>query len=591
MARVASRSVGWQVPASGSDAGGEEIRVLRYTNHRGEELAGLLDSWGDTRGATAVLIPTGWGQTKEALLPLARTIVATFRAAGRPVSVLRFDGIRQRGESHNDPECAVPGREHHHFTFSQGVEDIEASLDFLEGSPELRPAKTILVTFSAAAIAGRRAVARDEGKRLAGWVCVVGSPDIQSMTRSISGGVDFAAGYEQGMSFGLQELLGLVVDIDRIGVDSAAERMIFLEDARRDMAQIGVPVTWYHGQYDAWMDLRRVRDMLSQGDTRDRRLITIPTGHQVKSSRQAQETFQCVGIDIGRMALGEDLPPAAPGRADLRRRRLAERRRLPTVDVDLHAFWRDYLVGRDQSVGIELMTAASPYRALMRTQIRNLALYPGDRVADLGSGTGSFVRELARFPEAPRALVVDEFDYVREAHERARGRIGSESRAAEVDVSFTLCDLDLRHEHQRIPVRSRSYDAVIGSLVLSYLEQPLLLLREMYRILRPGGRLVVSSMCRDADISKLYVESLAELRDSSALQTIPEVKTSNLETVARSFLNDAARILDLEESGAFHFWDSEELEALVAEAGFRAIVSERGFGDPPQAVVISARRG
>jgi len=591
MGRVARRPVDWQVPAATPDAGAEEPLVVRYANRRGEELVGLVDSWGDPRGAIAVLIPTGWGQTKEVLLPLARTIVATFRAAGRPVCVLRFDGIRRRGESHNDPECQVPGREHHHFTFSQGVEDIEASLDFLSSSPQLQPAKTILVTFSAAAIAGRRAVARDEGKRLAGWLSVVGSPDIQSMTRSISGGVDFAAGYEQGMRFGLQELLGVVVDIDRIGDDSAAEQMIFLEDARRDMTRVRIPVTWYHGQYDAWMDLERVRDVLSQGDTRDRRLVTIPTGHQVKSSRQALETFQCAAIEIGRMALGEELPATAPGSGELRRRRLAERRRRPAAETDLRAFWRDYLVGRDRSVGIELMTSASPYRALMQTQIRNLALYPGDRVADLGSGTGSFVRELARGAETPGALVIDQFDYVREAHERARQRAPQEPRAGGgLGVSYTLCDLDLRHEAQRLPVRSGSYDAAIGSLVLSYLENPLLLLREMYRILRPGGRLVVSSMCRDADISKLYVESLAELQEGQSQALLPGLDRGGLETAARSFLNDAARILDLEESGAFRFWDAEELEALVAEAGFRAIVSDRGFGDPPQAVVVSARR-
>jgi hypothetical protein len=46
------------------------------------------------------------------------------------------------------------------------------------------------------------------------------------MTRSISGGVDFALGYERGMRFGFQELLGVVVDIDRIAGMSQI-RLIF----------------------------------------------------------------------------------------------------------------------------------------------------------------------------------------------------------------------------------------------------------------------------------------------------------------------------------------------------------------------------
>jgi len=52
-----------------------EPQVLRFFNSKGEEIVGLVDSWGDPSGATAVVIPNGWGQTKEALLPLARTIV------------------------------------------------------------------------------------------------------------------------------------------------------------------------------------------------------------------------------------------------------------------------------------------------------------------------------------------------------------------------------------------------------------------------------------------------------------------------------------------------------------------------------------
>ena len=121
---------------------GPKIRLARYQNERGERLVGIIDSWGDTRGATAVVIAPAWGRTKETLLPLARTIVETFRAANHPVVVLRFDGIRKRGESHNDPDCLEAGTEHHHFTFSQGVRDISATLDFLERSPEFAPSKT-----------------------------------------------------------------------------------------------------------------------------------------------------------------------------------------------------------------------------------------------------------------------------------------------------------------------------------------------------------------------------------------------------------------------------------------------------------------
>ena len=60
-----------------------------------------------------------------------------------------------------------------------------------------------------------------------GWVSVVGSPDLQSMTRAISGGVDFVGGHERGLRFGYQELLGVTVDIDKIAVDAVDHSLSF----------------------------------------------------------------------------------------------------------------------------------------------------------------------------------------------------------------------------------------------------------------------------------------------------------------------------------------------------------------------------
>jgi dienelactone hydrolase len=204
---------------------------LRFSTSIGEEIVGLVDSWGDPRGATAVVMPNGWGQTKEALLPLARTIVATFRAAKEPICVVRFDGIRKRGESHNDPACRISGREYLHFSFSQGAADIEEVARFLKESPEFGVSSIVLVSFSAAAIEARKMLARDRRGLISAWISVMGSPDLQSMTRSISGGVDFALGYERGMRFGFQELLGVVVDIDRIAFDSFENDMTFIEES------------------------------------------------------------------------------------------------------------------------------------------------------------------------------------------------------------------------------------------------------------------------------------------------------------------------------------------------------------------------
>ncbi len=570
--------------------GAEEPRVVRIENERGEEIVGLIDAWGESEGRTAVVMPNGWGQTKEVLLPLARTLVATFQGGGQPVVVLRYDGTRRRGESYKDPDSQLPGSESRNFVFSQGVGDLEAAVAYLRDDPQWGVSKVIVVSFSAAAIEVRKTVARDHGRTIDGWVSVVGSPDLQSLSRSISGGVDFVAGHELGIEFGLQELLGVTLDVDKVVKDAEANAMSFIEDSGRDLADIDIPITWYHGRYDAWVDLARVQNVLSHGDTSRRRLVVMPTGHQLRSSKQANQAFRCVAREVGRIALGRDLDAVAPLPREVRELRAAERRRLPRVETDLHAFWCDYLVGRDRSLGIELLTASSAYRGLMKAQLAALELEAGHRIADLGSGTGSFALGLAASPARPAGLRLVAFDYVEAALRRSRERIEALPGAGPFAFACAEANLDLLARGQHMPVADASFDRVLASLLLSYLEFPKLLLEESFRILRPGGRLVVSSLCRDADISQIYVEAYAELQAGDSGALLPELQSADLGGLARNFLNDAAKILELEDAGAFHFWEPDELAELLSECGFEAIETSRSLSDPPQAVLVSGRR-
>jgi ubiquinone/menaquinone biosynthesis C-methylase UbiE/pimeloyl-ACP methyl ester carboxylesterase len=574
-----------------SNLGSAEPHVLRFPNGKGEEIVGLVDSWGKARGSTAVVIPNGWGQTKEMLLPLARTIVATFRAAGEPICVVRFDGIRKRGESHNDPPCRIPGREYLHYVFSQGAEDIEEVARFLRESPDYGVSSVVLVSFSAAAIEARKALARDRDGLISAWISVVGSPDLQSMTRSISGGVDFALGYERGLRFGFQELLGVVVDIDRIAFDAEINKMTFIEESRSDLSKIKIPVSWYHGRYDAWVEFDRVRDVLSQGDVSNRRLTVIPTGHRLGISRKASNVFFRIATEVARLAIGRELPPHKGSTRELRALGIKENERIPPINPVLKEFWRDYLIGRDRSFGSELLASGSAYQKMMDVQASLLGLRPGGRLLDLGSGNGAFEMHLQRWPECPRSLFVYSIDFVEDALRRARARLLRErSNSRELNSFFTSANLNLCHSQQKIPLKSGCFDWVIASFVLSYLEKPELVLREVRRLLRPGGRLVVSSLCRDADISLLYAESVAEFRLGVAGTDLVGIEDMELSVVAQNFLNDAARILQLEEMGIFQFWEAADLKDLVSNEGFSDVEVTASLGSPPQALIVSGTR-
>jgi ubiquinone/menaquinone biosynthesis C-methylase UbiE len=472
------------------------------------------------------------------------------------------------------------------MTFSQGVADIRATMEFVANSELFRASQIALVTFSGASIEARKALASSVN-RVAGWISVVGAADLKSGLTTVSGGQDFIGGCERGVKFGIQRILGIETDVDLVARDALDNGLAHLEDARCQMASVSVPITWIQGQHDAWINADRVREMLSCGDTTNRRLIEVPTGHQLRTSKEALETFQLIASEVGRFFTGTSIQTELPDLASLERRRIAERNRLPRVSVDLRQFWLEYLFGRDGLSGMELLTSTTTYRELIAKQVDLLVLQAGDRVADLGSGTGTLPKLLQKQPTAQRNIEVHEFDCLLPALSNSRREVGLDSLYPA--MRFMVCDLSLRNgtAPRSIPVADKSYDAVVASLLLNYVDAPDLLLAEVRRVLRPGGRFVLSVLRKDTDISKIYVDVAAEIRSGRASAESGRLDLKYLEESVRSFLNQAARLVDLEELGLFHFWEANDLVALVQSAGFNAVHVHQSFGDPPQALVVA----
>ncbi|MGX1675144.1 class I SAM-dependent methyltransferase [Streptomyces sp. NPDC055400] len=109
--------------------------------------------------------------------------------------------------------------------------------------------------------------------------------------------------------------------------------------------------------------------------------------------------------------------------------------------------------------------------------VAELELRAGDRVLDAGCGTGRALPAL-RDAVGPSGAVlgVDLTPAMLQAAVRAgRDRAGA----------LLLADVT------RLPVRSESLDAVFGSGLVAHLPQPQENLRELARVVRPGGLLVL----------------------------------------------------------------------------------------------------
>jgi len=141
-----------------------------------------------------------------------------------------------------------------------------------------------------------------------------------------------------------------------------------------------------------------------------------------------------------------------------------------------------------------------------------------------------------------------------------------------------------------LPFPGGSFDRILSSLVLCYLHRPGATIREFFRMLRPGGVLVVSGMKPDADVSRIYMRLINRLQSSEDIEIPDGFTREDLLNSARTFLNKAAGILNLEEAGAFEFLPRERLVDMFREAGFQRIRTIDSFGDPPQAYILSGAR-
>jgi demethylmenaquinone methyltransferase / 2-methoxy-6-polyprenyl-1,4-benzoquinol methylase len=100
---------------------------------------------------------------------------------------------------------------------------------------------------------------------------------------------------------------------------------------------------------------------------------------------------------------------------------------------------------------------------------------PGIVVADVATGTGAVAIDLAR-RFGCRVIGIDQSDAM-----LARG--GERIRAAGIDP---LVDLR-RGEAERLPLDDESVDALVHTYLLRYVDDPAATLRELARVVRPGG--------------------------------------------------------------------------------------------------------
>lgn len=189
------------------------------------------------------------------------------------------------------------------------------------------------------------------------------------------------------------------------------------------------------------------------------------------------------------------------------------------------------------------LMSAGLHRWWKRYAVAAAAARPGQRVLDLAGGSGDLTRLLARAVGRTGTVVLADIN----AAMLAVGR----DRLYDSGIADNLQLVQANAE--ALPFPDRRFDLVTIAFGLRNVTAKEAALGEMYRVLRPGGRLVV------LEFSKVEAPLLARLYDAYSLQLLPRL--------GRWVAGDEASYRYLAESIRVHPPQAELLD-MIRAAGF-----------------------
>ncbi len=554
-------------------AGQLRTDFIRFPSRKGGSMAACLDHAGDLRGRPWVVIAPKYGETKKNSLQLA------YYLAANGVNVLRFDLTDHVGESEGSME---------RFTLPGAVEDIAGAFDYLER--EHGVVKAGLLANSLSARMAVRAAAQD--LRVAYLVSLVGVVNVRRTLQTVYQ-EDVVANYLAGHKRGKNDVLGFDIEFEHFLGALIESGLHSIEGTAEDLSRIQAPVLFISAAKDAWVDPEDVKAVVARAPRGECRVVRDAM-HEVRENPEAAErAFRELVASCATWSLGVERTPfdiQVPDKRVYLKQNKIERdrfRKTGPAATDETEFWSKYLGKYEYFESVDVYHYYLNLIGDLLGPIR-----PGETVLDAGCGNGLFgvwairkVLEQQREPLDPPALYVG-LDLTHRGlldalgkHRMARESRPSEMEPAPIGCAYLQMDLDrfgasAAAEEGLVDFAPGTFDKICCSLLISYLREPQRLLHELHRVLKPGGKLVITSLKPFADLSDLY-RRYVEKHDGER-----EVES------ARDLLRAAGKIKVREEQGYYTFFSGEELCEALQAAGFGLTQPTMGFGN--QASVVLA---
>lgn len=555
----------------------ERIRsdFVTFTNRSGLKVAAYIDHLGADLGTRPwVVVAPKYGETKKNNLQIA------YYLAANGVNVIRFDMTNHVGESEGQmPLFTIPGV----------VDDIAAVYDYLQKEHGVQ--KAGLLANSLSARMAIRATALD--RRVAYLISLVGVVHLQQTLRVVYQ-EDVVANFMAGKHWGVNDVLGFDIDFENFLGALTASGLHTLQGSCDDLEKVTVKVAFLSAEKDAWVEIDEVKKVSTYSPYCEFRLIKDAM-HEVRENPEAAErtlrelVSLCLSWSRDQAVAVQSI--IVPDKRVYLRQNKLERDRYrkanpdPISEVD---FWSKYL-GK-----YEYFESVDVYQYYLNSVGALLGkISSGEVLLDAGCGNGLFGVWVLRQMMADQAAswsvppVYVGIDLTSKGlldaltkHQRVRQDV-AEARpkaASPLDCAYVQMDLDqfggIRAiEEGLVDFAPNTFDKICCSLVLSYLSKPKELLRELYRVLKPGGRIVVTSMKPFADLSEMYRSYVQKHSEAEAIES------------ARDLLRAAGKIKVKEEQGIYTFYSTDELVELMSGMGFCRAKGQVGFGNQASVVV------
>ncbi|HEB63747.1 MAG TPA: methyltransferase domain-containing protein [Gammaproteobacteria bacterium] len=120
--------------------------------------------------------------------------------------------------------------------------------------------------------------------------------------------------------------------------------------------------------------------------------------------------------------------------------------------------------------------------------LKRVELNAGERLLDIGCGTGVLLETVEKsYPDAVLAGVEPTQEMLDIAYKRLSDRVQLEQSWA-----------------SSLPFEDETFDVIVSCNMFHYIRQPRVALKEMVRVLKPAGRLVLTDWCNDYRTCQIF---------------------------------------------------------------------------------------